>query len=307
MNQNHILVIKLGALGDFIQAAGAMAAIRRHHKQARITLLTTKPFVSFAQRSGYFDDIWLDEKPRWHQPGAWLELRRRLIEGQFARVYDLQNSDRSNLYFRLLPKNKKPEWVGTAKGASHANLAAERTAGTAFAGHAQTLGLAGISGVEIDTLAWINGNAALIPTTDYALLVPGCSPQHPHKRWPVESFARLARHLIGQELLPVVIGADAEKDLAAQVAREAPGTLNLVGQTGLYDIAMLARHAQLAVGNDTGPMHMIGPTGCKCLALFSGAGVPHKHAPLGANVRTLQKENIADITVEEVIAALEGF
>ena len=40
----RILVIKLGALGDFIYALGPMAAIRRHHKDARITLLTTAPF-----------------------------------------------------------------------------------------------------------------------------------------------------------------------------------------------------------------------------------------------------------------------
>jgi hypothetical protein len=40
----RILVIKLSALGDFIQATGPMKAIRTHHPDARITLLTTAPF-----------------------------------------------------------------------------------------------------------------------------------------------------------------------------------------------------------------------------------------------------------------------
>ncbi|MDP7425565.1 MAG: ADP-heptose--LPS heptosyltransferase, partial [Rhodospirillales bacterium] len=42
-----ILVIKLGALGDFVQAAGPFAAIRRHHQDAEITLLTAPAFAEF--------------------------------------------------------------------------------------------------------------------------------------------------------------------------------------------------------------------------------------------------------------------
>ncbi|SVC64277.1 uncharacterized protein METZ01_LOCUS317131, partial [marine metagenome] len=49
-----ILVIKLGALGDFIQACGPFKAIREHHSGAKITLLTTKPFASIAVASNYF-------------------------------------------------------------------------------------------------------------------------------------------------------------------------------------------------------------------------------------------------------------
>ena len=38
-----VLVIKLGALGDFVQALGPFAAIRQNHEQARLVLLTTAP------------------------------------------------------------------------------------------------------------------------------------------------------------------------------------------------------------------------------------------------------------------------
>ncbi|HZT52668.1 MAG TPA: ADP-heptose--LPS heptosyltransferase, partial [Stellaceae bacterium] len=40
----RILVIKLGALGDFVQAMGPAAAIRAHHPRAEITLLTAAPY-----------------------------------------------------------------------------------------------------------------------------------------------------------------------------------------------------------------------------------------------------------------------
>ena len=98
----RILVIKLSALGDIVQALGPMAAIRRHHAGAHVTALTTDPYVALLRSSPYFDDVWLDARPPlWHVPG-WLALRHRLRTGRFDRVYDLQTSDRSGFYFRLL-------------------------------------------------------------------------------------------------------------------------------------------------------------------------------------------------------------
>jgi ADP-heptose:LPS heptosyltransferase len=45
----RVLVIKLGAMGDFMQALGAMRVVRATHPSARITLLTTEPFEAFAK------------------------------------------------------------------------------------------------------------------------------------------------------------------------------------------------------------------------------------------------------------------
>ena len=74
----NILVIKLGALGDFIQALGPMAAIRRHHRDARLSLLTTLPFARLAGMSGYFDRVETDDRPRWNQPAGWRRSGRQL-------------------------------------------------------------------------------------------------------------------------------------------------------------------------------------------------------------------------------------
>ena len=63
-NQQKILVIKLGALGDFIQAAGPFKSIRIHHKSEDITLLTTTKFVDLANASPWFDKIKIDTRPK---------------------------------------------------------------------------------------------------------------------------------------------------------------------------------------------------------------------------------------------------
>ena len=72
MAEAKILVIKLSALGDFVQALGPLAAIRSHHADARIVLLTTAPFVAFARASPYVDDVWVDERPKPHEVRGWL-------------------------------------------------------------------------------------------------------------------------------------------------------------------------------------------------------------------------------------------
>jgi ADP-heptose:LPS heptosyltransferase len=302
--RNNILVIKLSALGDFIQALGPMAAIRRAHPDDHITLLTTKFFKNFAEQCGYFDHIIIDDRPKALDIKGWLKLRKNLKSGDFNRVYDLQNNDRTSLYFKLL--SKKPEWVGTAKGVSHRNVEAIKKDKHAFERHAQTLALAGIQNVTVDKLEWmkedISGFALEKP---YVLLVPGCAPNRPEKRWPAEKYGQLANMLKDKGVQPVIIGTKDEQEAVDTILKACPSTLNLMDQTSFYHITTLAREAAGAIGNDTGPMHMIGATGAKCIVLFSQASDTIKHAPKGDHVTTLQKEHLKDLKAEDVIAQLK--
>ena len=63
IDKQRIQVIKLGALGDFIQAAGPFKAIRLHHKADHITLLTSQDFVDIAIASHWFDHVKVDAAP----------------------------------------------------------------------------------------------------------------------------------------------------------------------------------------------------------------------------------------------------
>ncbi|MCF8496123.1 MAG: glycosyltransferase family 9 protein [Alphaproteobacteria bacterium] len=303
-DSSKILVIKLGALGDFIQALGPIKAIRAHHPRAHITLLTTPPFVDLAVQSPYFDAVRVDTRPRWNNLRGWFRLRKWLIAQGFSRIYDLQNNDRTSFYLRLFPARSRPEWVGAAPGASHRNAAPGRTAGQALDGHVQTLALAGISDVRADTLEWMEADLKNFPFhTPYILLVPGASPAHPAKRWPAKHYAALAKKLDEIGYCVLVIGGNNENDAAASIRTRCPRAVDLTGQTSLTQIAVLARGAAGAVGNDTGPMHLIAATGCSCLSLFSGLGNPLKHGPKGKNIKILQKSALADLTVEEVQTA----
>ncbi len=296
-----ILVIKLGALGDFIQALGPMAAIRENHKDAHITILTTKGFKGFAEECGYFDEIMIDQRPKAINIFGWVNLRQKLNAGQFDRVYDLQNNDRTAMYFKLLAA-PKPEWVGVAPGASHRNTSADRTAGHAYDGHVQTLALAGIKNVKIDRLEWMKGDLSTFALKEpYVLLIPGSAPERPEKRWPADKYGRFAKLISSMGYQPVLIGTQAEADATQIIAQACPEALDLTGKTNLHQIATLARNAAGAVGNDTGPMHLIGATSCPSLVLFSKHSNPVRHAPKGENVNVIQKEELTELKGEEVL------
>ena len=299
-NTNKILVIKLGALGDFIISLGAMRAIKKHHPHAHITLLTTKPFKSFAEQSNYFDEIWIDEKPKFYQLSKWRALKHKLNTANFSRVYDLQNNDRTSLYFKLL-SNKKTEWVGAAKRASHHYDAPERTAGLPLTGLKLLLGHAGLSDVTVDTMDWIKTDIDRFNlTSPYALIVAGSAPSRPEKRWDAQNYADLCNALVAKNIQPVLIGTQDEKDITDTIHQLCPDCVNLSTQTSLFDIITLGRHAQYAIGNDTGPMHMVAPTGCNTLVLFSRHSNPTRNAPMGKNVQTIQVNDFSDLSVKDV-------
>jgi ADP-heptose:LPS heptosyltransferase len=170
----RILVIKLSALGDFIQALGPFAAIRHHNPDASITLLTTAPFAGFAKAAPWFDTVLVDDRPRIFDFGGWLRLRGKLRSGGFARIYDLQTSGRSGFYFRLFWPDPKPQWSGIARGCSHPHSNLERDRMHSLDRQREQLQLAGIEQVPEPDLSWINDKTTRVGTGGrYAILVPG--------------------------------------------------------------------------------------------------------------------------------------
>lgn len=300
----RILVIKLGALGDFILAFAPFQAIRRHHPKAVITLLTTAPFEALARASGWFDEIWIDARPRFWEIGGWRALGRRLRGAQIDRVYDLQTSDRSGWYFALFG-NDRPEWSGIARGCSHPHRNPARDRLHTVERQAEQLVAAGIPNVPLPELGWFDTDVTrfLLPRR-FLLMVPGGAGHRPAKRWPAERYGELARRLAARGIPPVVIGGSEESDAAAAILAGCPGAVSLIGGTSLLEVAGVARRAAAAVGNDTGPMHIAAAVGCPSLVLFSAESDPALCGQRGPIVTFLRRPELRALAVDEVEAAL---
>ncbi len=304
------LVIKLGALGDFVQALGPFAAIRNHHPGQRITLLTTEPFAEFARASGLFDEVWTSGRPGALDVRGWLGLRRRLQGGNFGRVYDLQTSNRSSFYYRLFWPGSVPEWSGIAKGCSHPHVNPDRDSMHTVERQAEQLAMAGIgeyvtAGPDPD-FSWATADISRFGLEQrYALLVPGGALHRPAKRWPAEHFGAVARALAEKGVEPVLIGSSVEAGVMADIKTHCPEARDLAGKTTLLELAALGQGAAAAVGNDTGPMHLIAAVGCKSVVLYSNESDPALCGQRGPAVTILRRDQLADLSAAEVLDGLD--
>jgi ADP-heptose:LPS heptosyltransferase len=294
-----ILVIRLGALGDFVMSFGPFAAIRAHHPSARITLLTTPPFARLGRLSPWFDDVIIDRRAPWWDLRALLTLRAQLRGYDF--VYDLQTSGRSSRYFNLAGR---PPWSGIARGCSHPHANPDRDSMHTWERQRDQLAMAGITQVPAAETNWLLA-AAHPPEVPrpYALMVPGASAHRIAKRWPTILYARLAVQLVKDGLTPVVVGTGPEAALAKTILE----AVDLTGQTDLPGLAALAVRARFAIGNDTGPMHLAAAMGCPCVTLFSYASDltrTQPRSPAGTRLITLREDNLADLSLDEVLGAL---
>ncbi len=294
-----ILIIKHGALGDIVLAFGAFAAIRAAHRQAEISLLTTAPFAPFLRASPWFDHVVIDSRPEiWNLPGL-LKLREKLRG--FDMVYDLQTSGRSSRYFALAGK---PPWSGIAPGCSLPHLNPRREMLHTTERLADQLAMAGIADMPAPDFSWADADTSpLNLPRHYAVLVPGAAPHRPEKRWPESKFGSLAAQLT---VPSVVVGSGAESPLAAVIAKAAP-IFDLTGKTDFFLLAAVIRRAALAVGNDTGPMHLAAAFGVPSVVLFSRESDPKLTAPRykdGAWPKILRVAHLSGLPVAQVIAAL---
>ncbi len=76
------------------------------------------------------------------------------------------------------------------------------------------------------------------------------------KQWRREGFAEMARHFLQKGFAVTLIGSDGERALCQEIARLAPGAVDLAGETTLSELAALIRRATICVTNDSGPMHL---------------------------------------------------
>lgn len=298
-NGQRILIIKHGALGDIILATAGFKAIREAYPAANITCLTGKAYVSLLSQCPWIDTVEADSKPKFWHFSKMRALSTQLKRGAYSHVFDLQNSTRSHSYRWLFGK-KKPVM-------SRCINRSERLYKHAHTRLVEQLHQAGIASVPLPDISWLTGEIISFDLVKpYALIAAGGAAHRPEKRWPAEHFAALCSALVARGITPVLIGTDAEADVIAAITAKEPNAISLAGRTSFGQIAALARGAIWAVGNDTGPMHIMAATGTLSTVLFSHASSPERSAPVGQHVATIQYNDLSQLSPDEVLASFES-
>ncbi len=266
--QDKILVIRLGALGDLLLAAPAFQAIRAAHPQAHLVLLTGRAHVNFCKLMPWFDEILPDTRPKWWHGRQWLKTLSNMRLYRWQRVYDLQSKGRSHFY-GLLSLGRWRQWVGGAFFSSfRRKLPAPPIHGQDYFKY--TLAAANVAWPENADFSWLRADiAALNLPTPYCVLIPGCAPSRPYKRWPAERFAELAQHLQQLNQHVVVVGTKADAEAVEAINQKISGLIDLTDRTNLAQLGSIFSGAAAVFGNDTGPTHLSALVGAPTLMLLT--------------------------------------
>jgi ADP-heptose:LPS heptosyltransferase len=302
-----LLIIKHGALGDIIKALGACRVLREYYPDAQITLLTTQPYQSICEATGYFDEIVTD-------PRSWniirtLSILKSLVRRKYDFVIDLQNSKRTNRYYKIWKMLGGAPWCGTALQCQYPiDMALKEQVHIydRFYTQMKLLGMQIDRATLVPSLEWLGQKGPSIPTFKKSvILIPGSSPVAPQKRWPVDYYAQLAVNLADQGITPVIVGGDAEKEIAATIQQYCLQACDMTKKTSLLDIGFLAKDALAIIGNDTGPTYFAAASGKPTIVLWSNYSDPDIHAPRGKSVQVLQQDNLTDLPVDRVTQSLK--
>ena len=299
---NNILIIKHGALGDLIQITSSLKSIRQKYPDSKISLLTDVKFKFFSDRIIFVDEIIYENRPSFFRIDKWLTIILKIIKRRFNIVFDLQNSDRTSVYYFFIKLfNPKTVWSGNRRGGKFKYHPKNFESIPIKDRIKNQLVLMDIAIYDKPDISWMmKKNIINLPDNDFVILLPGSSPEHKHKRWPAEKFAELANYLKEKKIDSIILGqSHSEGEELKKIKLLAPKIIDFSDQD-LDCLATTASKAIGAIGNDTGPTFVAAAAGCPITWLLSNHTDPNITQLLGSKVNTLKKDNIIDITIDEV-------
>jgi ADP-heptose:LPS heptosyltransferase len=123
------------------------------------------------------------------------------------------------------------------------------------------------------------------PGHKLVVLNPNASDKFPLRRMPIESFTELARKLLSDpDVFILIPGVASEKRDAKYICDElkSPRVLDLTGQTTMTELLHLFDLADVLVTNDSGPAHFAALTRIHVVVFF-GPEIPGRYRPLATS------------------------
>lgn len=298
---SNILIIKLGSLGDVVQISGALRDIREHHKNEKITILTTSKYINLFKNCPYVDNCLEDERLPRYNIFYLLRLRKIINSLNFNKVYDLQNSNRTNFYRKFLFNVKNWSSSRDVPENKYNNSVLKRFDEQLRKSNIQTLYTLK---PDFSWAAERANNYNLDTDKKYILFFPFCSRDLIHKRWPYFSeLINLIKQNHPQYSLVVAPGPgeiEEAKSLDIKIALNNNLPLNF------FELASLIKKSHLVITNDTGPAHMAAHLGARGFALFGPHTTPEKVSIEREKFIALQTMDLKSLFAGRVYALIKS-
>ena len=298
---SNILIIKLGSLGDVVQISGALRDIREHHKNAKITILTTSKYLNLFRNCPYVDDCLEDERLPRYNIFYLLRLKKIINSLNFTKVYDLQNSNRTNFYKKFLFNIN--EW------SSSKDIPENQYNNSVLKRFDEQLRKSNIQThytlkPDFSWAAERAINYKLNTDKKYILFFPFCSKELFHKRWPYfpELINLIKQNHPQYELLfaPGTYEIEEAKSFNIKIA------LNENLPLDFFELASLIKKSHLVIANDTGPAHMAAHLGARGFTLFGPHTTPEKVSIEREKFIALQTMDLKSLFADRVYALIKS-
>jgi ADP-heptose:LPS heptosyltransferase len=308
-----ILVICPRRPARFILALSALAALRTHHKTARLIGLTNPQTQFIAKTLPYLDDCWLDPRTSMWDIRNLLELRAELRSAAFVRVYDFEQSQTSRLYFHLMHgwriasgARAQIAWSGDMAGTALFHDNPRKTKMHLVDRLQDQLRAAGVFEHLPADVSWAarqvrDFSAPFRMNQPFAML---CLDSETGETWPTERFAALAEWFASRKLTPLLVGFSEHTELAERICQRCPDAIDITGKAPLIDTVFLAWAAAAAVGGDCAAMHIAAIANCRCVVLCASGSDPAVGGPRGQRVQILSRGHLAEINTPEILTLL---
>ena len=307
---SNILIIKHGSLGDIAQASGAIQDIFENHKNDQVYLLTTKAYFELFKKNPFIHKVILDKRlPRYNLIYLYF-LMQELRKYNFSKIFDLQNSSRTNFYKSILhPKAGKEVWSSSnttlpsdkSKDEFDKNSVLER-----FDHQLKKSGLNTLNTLKPD-FNWAASNISEIKSFyklgKYIVLFPFCSPHLTIKKWPhYNKLIDLILVRYGNEFKIVTAPGPLEINDAKKI--NAIALLDNGRALDMSQLTSLIKGSSFVVANDTGPAHIAAHTGTKGLTLFGKHTTAYKVSIERDNFKAIEVTDLNNLSAEKVFERL---
>ncbi len=297
--QGRILVIRGGAIGDFILTLPAITALRRQFPAAHLEILGYPHIAQLALAGELVNRV--------------QSIEAGALAGFFARNGKLAENlvDYFSEFDLILSYLYDPDYIfqtnvrlcTEAQFIAGPHRAEEGTGVHAAKVYLQPLERLAIFDADpIPRLQLLSES----PTRRPLALHPGSGAEH--KNWAEANWAELLQHLAkSTDLDLLIVGGEAEGERLQRLAAALPPARSQVAQS--LPLAKLARRlasCRAFIGHDSGISHLAAAVGLRCLVLW-GHTAARIWRPPAETVRVLRHpDGLAGLPVAEVVEQLRG-
>lgn len=306
MGKPRILVLRGGAIGDFVMTLPVLEALRRRWPESHVEILGYPHIACLALAGGLADavksldrasaaSLFVPEQPL----PAEMALYVRSFDIILNFLYDPDDSVRSSLEqagaLRVLAVSPR---MGEMPAARHLLKVLEPLAiypeGEPF------------PRLALNPVALALGRERMAPWNGKAVVFhPGSGSGK--KNWPLKGFIEVAERVRTAGLEPVFSFGEADEDTAAEFGMTKTG-FPVLPKLDLTGLAGMLAHARGYAGNDSGVTHVAAAVGTPVVCLF-GPSDPAIWASRAPGVRVVRSplptsESLAAVPVENVWPAV---